>query len=210
MFDAAIEAPTGPYVQGEDIPRPTQHRAWWRRCRRWNACTQADLFLNKPRTTPIPAGIDLPEGRHLINAERRIQRVRKVMTPRNDSATESLPASRDGFEMRYNHPSEIMDEIAALTRPLPAFPTQSSTNSARCNGPATNRRQARLSCISTVCARQGQVRGHRIYPRPTSARPRFPLLLTTGRILSQYNVGAQTRRTDNVVWHSEDRLKSTP
>ena len=40
--------------------------------------------------------------------------------------------------------------------------------------------------------------------------PRFPLLLTTGRILSQYNVGAQTRRTDNVVWHSEDVLEIHP
>ena len=40
--------------------------------------------------------------------------------------------------------------------------------------------------------------------------PRFPLLLTTGRILSQYNVGAQTRRTANVVWHEEDRLEIHP
>ena len=40
--------------------------------------------------------------------------------------------------------------------------------------------------------------------------PRFPLLLTTGRILSQYNVGAQTRRTANVIWHEEDRLEIHP
>ena len=40
--------------------------------------------------------------------------------------------------------------------------------------------------------------------------PRFPLLLTTGRILSQYNVGAQTRRTANVVWHQEDVLEIHP
>lgn len=40
--------------------------------------------------------------------------------------------------------------------------------------------------------------------------PRFPLLLTTGRILSQYNVGAQTRRTDNVVWHDQDVLEIHP
>ena len=35
---------------------------------------------------------------------------------------------------------------------------------------------------------------------PTDERtgPRFPLLLTTGRILTQYNVGAQTRRTANM------------
>jgi formate dehydrogenase major subunit len=40
--------------------------------------------------------------------------------------------------------------------------------------------------------------------------PRFPLLLTTGRILSQYNVGAQTRRTGNVAWHPEDVLEIHP
>jgi formate dehydrogenase major subunit len=39
---------------------------------------------------------------------------------------------------------------------------------------------------------------------------RFPLLLTTGRILTQYNVGAQTRRTENVVWHDEDVLEIHP
>ena len=47
---------------------------------------------------------------------------------------------------------------------------------------------------------------------PTSERSnsKFPLILTTGRILSQYNVGAQTRRTDNVAWHPEDRLDIHP
>ncbi|HSU03935.1 MAG TPA: molybdopterin dinucleotide binding domain-containing protein, partial [Acetobacteraceae bacterium] len=47
---------------------------------------------------------------------------------------------------------------------------------------------------------------------PTDERtgPRFPLLLTTGRILTQYNVGAQTRRTDNSVWHAEDLLEIHP
>src|SRR3954471_2046895 len=40
--------------------------------------------------------------------------------------------------------------------------------------------------------------------------PRYPLLLTTGRTLSQYNVGAQTRRTANVIWHEEDVLEIHP
>jgi formate dehydrogenase major subunit len=39
---------------------------------------------------------------------------------------------------------------------------------------------------------------------------RFPLILTTGRVLTQYNVGAQTRRTANVAWHAEDRLEIHP
>ena len=42
------------------------------------------------------------------------------------------------------------------------------------------------------------------------AAQKYPLLLTTGRILSQYNVGAQTRRTMNNLWHDEDRLEIHP
>ena len=62
----------------------------------------------------------------------------------------------------------------------------------------------------------GFVRGHGRFvvteyvPTDERTGPRFPLLLTTGRILSQYNVGAQTRRTGNVVWHEEDRLEIHP
>ena len=47
-------------------------------------------------------------------------------------------------------------------------------------------------------------------PTDEKTGPRFPLLLTTGRILSQYNVGAQTRRTANEAWHAEDRLEIHP
>jgi formate dehydrogenase major subunit len=47
-------------------------------------------------------------------------------------------------------------------------------------------------------------------PTTEKVTSRFPLILTTGRILSQYNVGAQTRRTNNVVWHAEDVLEIHP
>jgi predicted molibdopterin-dependent oxidoreductase YjgC len=33
-------------------------------------------------------------------------------------------------------------------------------------------------------------------PTAQKVNARYPLILTTGRILSQYNVGAQTRRTE--------------
>jgi formate dehydrogenase major subunit len=44
---------------------------------------------------------------------------------------------------------------------------------------------------------------------PTRERvsDQYPLLLTTGRILTQYNVGTQTRRTANSQWHPEDVLE---
>ena len=47
---------------------------------------------------------------------------------------------------------------------------------------------------------------------PTKERTnrRFPLMLTTGRILTQYNVGAQTRRTPNNIWYKNDLLEIHP
>jgi len=45
---------------------------------------------------------------------------------------------------------------------------------------------------------------------PEKVTQKYPFILTTGRILSQYNVGAQTRRTENSRWHEEDRLEIHP
>ena len=50
----------------------------------------------------------------------------------------------------------------------------------------------------------------RYVPTDERANRRYPLLLTTGRILSQYNVGTQTRRTANVAWHARDVLEMHP
>jgi formate dehydrogenase major subunit len=47
-------------------------------------------------------------------------------------------------------------------------------------------------------------------PTREKVNAKYPLILTTGRILSQYNVGAQTRRTANNAWHEEDRLELHP
>jgi formate dehydrogenase major subunit len=47
-------------------------------------------------------------------------------------------------------------------------------------------------------------------PTTEKVTPKYPLILTTGRILSQYNVGAQTRRTKNVEWHKEDLVEIHP
>jgi len=47
---------------------------------------------------------------------------------------------------------------------------------------------------------------------PTEERvnAEYPLILTTGRILSQYNVGTQTRRTANLLWHDQDLVEIHP
>jgi formate dehydrogenase major subunit len=114
--------------------------------------------------------------------------------------------------MNYSHPSEIMDEIARLT------PTFTGVNYEKLDRLGSIQWPCNAAHpVGTPTMHVGEfVRGKGKFMLteyvPTSERvnSRYPLLLTTGRILSQYNVGAQTRRTANVVWHDEDRLEIHP
>ena len=148
-------------------------------------------------------------------AERRIQLIRKVMSPRNgygDWEITQLLARALGLDWNYRHPAEIMDEIAALTPSFAgvSFAKLDALGSIQwpCNDKAPEG--------TPVMHIDGFVRGKGRFviteyiPTDERTGPRFPLLLTTGRILSQYNVGAQTRRTDNVLWHEQDLLEIHP
>src|SRR4029079_11223360 len=80
-----------------------------------------DLFLVETTHyahVVLPGSTCLEKNGTFPNAERRIQMVRKVMAPRNgyeDWQVTELLSNALGYPMHYNHPSEIMDEIAALT-----------------------------------------------------------------------------------------------
>ena len=163
----------------------------------------------------LPGSSFLEKDGTFTNAERRISRVRKVMEPLAGLAdwevTQRL-ANALGYPMSYKHPSEIMDEIARLT---PTFTGVSYEKLDKlgsiqwpCNAKADN---------GTPTMHIGEfVRGKGLFKvTPYVATDevttrKFPLLLTTGRILSQYNVGAQTRRTENGKWHDEDVLEIHP
>ena len=163
----------------------------------------------------LPGSTFLEKDGTFTNAERRINRVRKVMSPKNGYAdwevTQKL-AQAMGLSWNYTHPSEIMDEIAATTPSFASVSYAYLEEKGSVQWPC-NEKFPEGSPIMHV---DGFVRGKGKFIRTeyvaTDERtgPRFPLLLTTGRILSQYNVGAQTRRTENVVWHEEDRLEIHP
>ncbi|MDB5698406.1 MAG: fdh2A, partial [Alphaproteobacteria bacterium] len=177
-----------------------------------------DLFLNETANYAhvfLPGSTFLEKDGTFTNAERRIQQIRKVMTPRNgygDWEITQLLARALGLGWDYSHPSEIMDEVAALTPSFAgvSFDKLDALGSIQwpCNDKAPEG--------TPVMHIDGFVRGKGRFviteyiPTDERTGPRFPLLLTTGRILSQYNVGAQTRRTDNVVWHEQDLLEIHP
>ncbi|MGH7155544.1 MAG: molybdopterin oxidoreductase family protein, partial [Acetobacteraceae bacterium] len=177
-----------------------------------------DLFLNETANYAhifLPGSTFLEKDGTFINAERRIGRVRKVMAPQNgyeDWEITQLIANALGLGWNYKHPSEIMDEIAATTPTFAgvSFAKLDALGSVQwpCNDAAPEG--------TPVMHERSFVRGKGMFviteyvPTDERTGPRFPLLLTTGRILTQYNVGAQTRRTDNVVWHDQDLLEIHP
>src|SRR6202166_3138387 len=220
MLDAAVDGSfKGLYVQGEDILQSdpdTKHVSAGLAA--MECVVVQDLFLNETASLAhvfLPGSTFLEKDGTFTNAERRIQLVRKVMQPKNGYEDWEITlgfAEALGYEMHYTHPSEIMDEIAALT------PTFAGVSFARLDelGSVQWPCNEKAPLGTPVMHIDGFVRGKGKFmvteyiATDERTGPRFPLLLTTGRILSQYNVGAQTRRTANVVWHQEDRLEMHP
>jgi formate dehydrogenase major subunit len=220
MFEAALDGEfKALYIEGEDIAQSdpnTQHVT--AALTAMECIIVQDLFLNESAKFAhvfLPGSSFLEKDGTFTNAERRISRVRKVMKSKSgyaDWEITQLLSNAVGYPMNYSHPSEIMDEIARLT------PTFTGVSYARID---------ELESIQWPCNDQhpegtptmhiGEfVRGKGKFlvteyvPTAEKVNARYPLILTTGRILSQYNVGAQTRRTENNRWHDEDRLEIHP
>jgi formate dehydrogenase major subunit len=220
MFEAALDGSfKGLYCQGEDIVQSdpnTQHVA--EALSSMECIVVQDLFLNETAKYAhvfLPGSSFLEKDGTFTNAERRISRVRKVMPPKagySDWEVTQLLSNALGYPMSYAHPSEIMDEIASLT---PTFHGVSFEKIDRmgsiqwpCNETAPE--GTPIMHVDQFVRGKGKFVITKYVPSTEKVTQRFPLILTTGRVLSQYNVGAQTRRTENVQWHSEDRLEIHP
>ena len=220
MIDEAIEGSfKWLYVQGEDIAQSdpdTKHITAGLRA--MECVVVQDLFLNETARYAhvfLPGASFLEKDGTFTNAERRINRVRKAIPPlagMADWETTMALANAIGVPMSYTHPSEIMDEVAATT------PTFKGVSYARldelgsiqwpCNDTAPT--GTPVMHVDRFVRGKGQFMLTEFVATEERVGPRFPLLLTTGRILSQYNVGAQTRRTASAAWHSEDVLEIHP
>ncbi len=220
MFDAALDGSfKGLYCQGEDIVQSdpnTQHVV--AALASMECIVVQDLFLNETAKYAhvfLPGSSFLEKDGTFTNAERRISRVRRVMPPLAGYAdwevTQKL-SNQLGYEMNYAHPSDIMDEIARLTPTFRgvSFDLLDQLGGIQwpCNEHAPE--GTPIMHIDEFARGKGKFMITQFIASPEKVTRKYPLLLTTGRILSQYNVGAQTRRTDNVRWHDEDRLEIHP
>jgi formate dehydrogenase major subunit len=220
MFEAALDGEfKALYIQGEDIAQSdpnTQHVT--AALSAMECIIVQDLFLNESAKFAhvfLPGSSFLEKDGTFTNAERRISPVRQVMRPKSgyaDWQITQLLANAMGLPMNYQHASEIMDEIARLT---PTFTGVSFEKLAQlgsiqwpCN--AEHPQGTPTMHVDSFVRGKGKFLVTEYVPTREKVNARYPLILTTGRILSQYNVGAQTRRTENSTWHDEDRIEIHP
>jgi formate dehydrogenase major subunit len=220
MFESALDGEfKGLYVQGEDIAQSdpnTQHVT--AALGAMECIVVQDLFLNETAKLAhvfLPGSSFLEKDGTFTNAERRISRVRKVMTsPAGyaDWEITQLLSNALGYPMQYAHSSQIMDEIARLTPTFAgvSFDRLDQLGSIQWPCDAGHPAGTPVMHVDEFVRGKGRFMLTEYVPTSEKVNARYPLILTTGRTLSQYNVGAQTRRTDNVVWHDEDRLEIHP
>ena len=220
MFDAAITGSfRGLFVQGEDIAQSdpnTQHVE--AALRAMDLVVVQDLFLNETARFAhvfLPGTSFLEKDGTFTNAERRINRVRPVFESKTGKSEWEVICEIStalGYHMAYESAANIMDEIAATTPTFAGVSFERLDRDGSLQWPVNE-----AAPDGTPTMHVGQfVRGlghlsETVYVATTErSTRRFPLILTTGRILTQYNVGAQTRRTPNQTWHPEDVLEIHP
>ncbi|MAW79880.1 MAG: formate dehydrogenase subunit alpha [Parvularcula sp.] len=220
MFDAAIAGTyKGMYVQGEDIAQSDPNTLHVEEALRSLECLIVqDLFLNETARFAhvfLPGTSFLEKDGTFINAERRINRVRPAIKPQQGMEEWRITAALSeamGYKMPYKNASEIMDEIARLTPTFSgvSFKMLDEKGSVQwpCNESAPD--GTPVMHIGEFVRGKGHFVLTDFVPTTEKTNRKFPLILTTGRILSQYNVGAQTRRTQNSDWHDEDVLEIHP
>ncbi len=221
MFDAAVSGSfKGLYCNGEDIVQSdpnTQHVA--AALMAMECIVVQDIFLNETAKYAhvfLPGSTFLEKDGTFTNAERRISRIKRVMPPMAGYADWEVTvklANALGLPLHYAHPGEIMSEIASL---VPTFHGVSFEKIERLGSVQWPCNESTPEGGMTTMHIKGFTRGKgrflitKYVPSEEKVTRKYPLILTTGRILSQYNVGAQTRRTENTTWCDEDVLEIHP
>ncbi|MEI8363339.1 MAG: formate dehydrogenase subunit alpha [Betaproteobacteria bacterium] len=220
MLDNAIDGSfKALYCVGEDIVQSdpnTQHVT--RALESMECVIVQDLFLNETAMFAhvfFPGATFLEKSGTFTNAERRISPVRRVMTPKNGKEDWEVTAALSnalGYPMHYKHASDIMDEVASLTPTFKGVSFKKLDELGSIQWPCNDKQPLGTPTmhIDEFVRGKGKFFVTEYVPTTEKVTPKYPLILTTGRILSQYNVGAQTRRTKNVEWHKEDLVEIHP
>jgi formate dehydrogenase major subunit len=217
MFDAAVAGSfKGIYIQGEDPVQsdPNQHHII-KAMQQMECVVVQDLFMTETAKFAhvfLPGSSSLEKDGTFTNAERRVSRVRKILEPPAGLADWEITVrfmNAMGYACHYDHPSEILEEIARLSPAYSGMSFELIERRGSAQWPCDKNAPEGTEVLHTKTFPRGKGNFMLTEYVPTRERvnDRYPLLLTTGRVLSQYNVGTQTRRTGNTAWYAEDLLE---
>ncbi|MCK4294593.1 MAG: formate dehydrogenase subunit alpha [Planctomycetes bacterium] len=155
------------------------------------------------------------------NTERRIQRVRKALSPpgeaRDDWQILCDVSTAMGYAMRYENASEIMDEIASVT-PIYGGISFDRIEPVGLQWPCLDKDHPGTKYLHKGEFKRGKGKFHAVRFREPAETPdkKFPFILSTGRQLYQFHTGTLTRKsraidqkspTGYVELHHEDAEK---
>ena len=221
MWDAALDRRLkGLWIIGYDVAQTDPNLKKVREAlSRLEFLVVQDLFVSQTAKFAhllLPSASFLEKEGTFTNLERRIQRIRKAVDPPDgilpDWQVVCEVSTRMGFPMRYGHPSEIMDEIAALSPMLAGVSYARLEQPQALQWPVPDKEHPGTSLMHRERFARGKGKFVAVdYLAPgEQASEEYPFVLVTGRLLEHYNCGAQTRRTDIVKLVNSDVLEMHP
>ena len=178
-----------------------------------------DLFLSETAELAdvvLPAASFAEKNGTITNTERRVQITRKAIEPVGESRADweiiSDISTRMGYEMKYDSPSEIMDEIAQVT-PIYGGMSYDRVEGEGLQWPCPDKDHPGTQFLHKGKFSRGLGHMHAIDFKPPFEMPddEYPFLLTTGRMLYHFHTGTMSRRSAGLnELHPEGNVEISP
>ena len=162
-----------------------------------------DIFLSETAQyadVVLPSFCFAEKDGTFTNTERRVQRVRKAVTPpagaRNDWEIVCEVATKMGYRMQYDGAETIMNEIASIT-PIYGGISFDRIDSVGLQWPCTDKDHPGTKYLHKEKFTRGRGKFHPVeFKAPAeSTDAKFPFVLSTGRQLYQFHTGTMTRKS---------------
>lgn len=208
MMDAADKGDLSfLYIMGENpmISDPDQNHIK-KALKKLDFLLVQDIFLSETAEfadVVLPAASFAEKDGTFTNTERRIQRINKAIEPIGDSKADwqilMEISTLLGYEEYYENPSEIMDEIAACT-PSYGGISYKRLKKESLQWPCTNKDHPGTKYLHKNTMARGKGLFVPIDYEESKELPdeKYPLILTTGRMLYQYHTRTMTGKIEGL------------
>lgn len=163
----------------------------------------SDIFMTETAELAdvILPGVTIAEKDGTItNTERRVQRIRKAVEPAGESKPEwqiiCELAQKMGYDMSYNDPGEIMEEIAQIT-PIYGGIYYNRLDNGGLQWPCLDINHSGTKYLHKNKFSRGKGKFSAVEFKEAAELPdeEYPFIFTTGRVLYHFHTGTITRRS---------------